>query len=159
MPRNADIVDFLFAPMPYSVWWMMGAVLVVVLVVAWIAAVVVWTLPFEVLRGIPVIRTLAFKVLRFKFTRALDRVDRRHRDGELETRAAYHELSRIFRRYLAFRTGVATRGMTFADIGNSPLHPALPAMRLIYPGQFDIADPYAVSAAVQAAKTAVATWN
>jgi hypothetical protein len=158
MPREADFVDFLFPPMTYSVWWVIGAVLVVLLVVAWVVGVFVWTLPIEVLRKFPVIRTVAYKVLRFKFTRSLQKVGDRHRSGELETREAYHELSRIFRRFLAFRTGYTTREMTFSDIGNSELNPALDVMRLIYPGQFDHGDPRSVTAAVDKAKTAVATW-
>ena len=151
-------VDFLFAPMAYSVWWVIGAVLIVLLIAAWVIGVIVWTLPMEVLRRIPVIRTVAFRVLRFKFARSLAKVGDRHNQGQLDTREAFHEISRIFRRFIAFRTGYTAREMTFTDIGNSPLSPALDVLRLTYPGQFDEADPRTVPAVVEAARTAVIRW-
>ena len=86
MPRQADLVDFLFAPMAYSVWWVIGAVLIVLLIAAWVVGVFVWTLPIEVLRRIPVIRNVAFRVLRFKFARSLVKVADRHHQGRLDTR-------------------------------------------------------------------------
>ena len=158
MPREADFVDFLFAPMAYSVWWVIGAVLIVLLIAAWVAGVFVWTLPIEVLRGIPVIRVLAFRVFRFKFARSLTKVADRHHQGQLDTREAFHEISRIFRLFVAFRTGYTAREMTFTDIANSPIAPAVDVLRLTYPGQFDDADPRAVRVAADAARTAVTKW-
>jgi hypothetical protein len=158
MRENADFADFLFPPMAYSAWWVIGAVLVVLLIAAWVIGVFVWTLPVEVLRGLPVIRTLTFKVLRFKFSRSLAKIGQRHHEGELDTREAFHEISRVFRLFVAFRTGYTAREMTFSDIANSPLTPALDVLKLTYPGQFDVADPRAVPAAVEAARTVVARW-
>ena len=160
MPDQADFVDFLFHPMAYSVWWVIGAVLVVLLVVAWVVGVYVWTLPVERLRGIPVIRAVTFRVLRFKFTRALSKVDQRHRAGQLTTREAFHEVSRIFRRFIAFRTGYLAREMTATDVAYSPLdRSAVNVLSLTYPGQFDDVDPRTLPAVVDAARTAVARWT
>jgi hypothetical protein len=158
VPDQTSYVDFVFAPMAYSVWWVTGAVFVVLLVVAWVIGVLVWTLPVEVLRGIPVIRTVTFKVLQWKFARSLTKVQQRHQAGQLDTREAFHEISRIFRLFINFRTGYAAREMTFTDIANSPLTSALDVLKWTYPGQFDAADPRTVSAAVEAARTAVVTW-
>jgi hypothetical protein len=159
MPDEATLLDFLFPPMAYSVWWVIGAVLVVLLAVGWVIGVLVWTLPVEVLRGIPVIRNLSYRVLQYKFKRSLAQVAERHRRGELETREAFHEISRIFRLFITFRTGFQAREMTVTDMANSPLAgPAVNVLTMTYPGQFDEADPRSVAPAVEAARTAVATW-
>jgi hypothetical protein len=159
VPDQATVLDFLFAPMAYSVWWVIGAVLVVLLVVGWVIGVLVWTLPVEVLRGIPVIRNLTYRVLKFKFQRSLAKVAEEHRLGHLETREAYHEISRIFRLFITFRTGFKAREMTVTDMANSPLAgPAVNVLSMTYPGQFDEADPRSVAPAVAAARTAVASW-
>lgn len=155
----ADLADVLFGPMPYSVWWVIGAVLVVLLAAAWVVGIFVWTLPIEVLRGIPVVRSVAYRVLRFKFSRALSSVDARHRAGQLDTREAFHEVSRLFRSFLALRTGFAAREMTASDFSATPLESAAwPVLRLTYEGQFSTADPRGVDAAVAAARQVVETW-
>lgn len=160
MPEEADYVDYLFGPMTYSVWWVIGAMLVVLLIAAWIVGVYVWTLPVEVLRGIPVIRVVTYKVLRFKFLRSLAKVELKHRDGQLSTRDAFHEISRVFRLFIGLRTGCRAREMTATDLSNSPLGaPALNVLLMTYPGQFNEVDPRTLPAVVDAARMAVATWT
>jgi hypothetical protein len=122
--------------------------------------VIVWTLPVEVLRDIPVLRSITHRVLRVKFARALTRVDHRHRAGELTTREAFHDVSRIFRRFIVFRTGFAAREMTATDVARSPLAgSALQVLSLTYPGQFDDVDPRTLPAVIDAARTAVTSWR
>ncbi|OMC31269.1 hypothetical protein A5740_15720 [Mycobacterium sp. GA-1841] len=154
-----DAVEFLFPPMHYSVWWVIGAALLVLLVIGWIVGVIVWTLPIEVLRRIPVIRDISYRVLRVKFARSLTRVEQHHREGQLSTRDAFHEISRIFRNFIDFRTGFQARRMTATDVAQSPLAgPALNVLAMTYPGQFDEVDPRSVPGVVDAARTAVLTW-
>lgn len=154
-----DAVEFLFPPMPYSVWWVIGAALLVLLIIGWIVGVIVWTLPIEVLRRIPVIRDISYRVLRFKFSRSLTRIEQLHREGRLSTRDAFHEISRIFRNFIDFRTGFQARRMTATDVAHSPLAgPALNVLAMTYTGQFDEADPRSVPGVVDAARTAVLTW-
>lgn len=155
-----DSLEFLFPPMTYSVWWVIGAALLVLLVIGWIVGVVVWTLPIEVLRRVPVLRDISHRVLRFKFSRSLSKVEQQHRDGQLSTREAFHEISRIFRNFIDFRTGYQARRMTATDIAQSPLAgPALNVLTMTYPGQFDEVDPRTVPSVVDAARTAVLTWG
>lgn len=160
MTEHADYVDFLFHPMAYSIWWVLGAAGVVALMVAWIVAVFVWTLPIEVLRGIPVIRNLTYRVLQRKFERSLADIGRRHDRGELAAGDAFHETSRVFRRFAALRTGLSVREMTLTEIAGSPLAPRMyQVLSATYGGQFDTPDPRGVAAAVDAARQAVATWT
>jgi hypothetical protein len=160
MPEHADYVDFLFHPMNYSVWWVLGGGFAVALIALWIAAAFIWTLPVDVLRGIPVIREVTFRVLRLKFERSLASIAQRHRDGQLTTREAYHQISRTFRLFVSFRTGYSAPEMTATDISDGPLAGrVLDVLRATYPGQFDTADPNKVSHAVDVARKAVATWR
>lgn len=160
MPYEVDWAPFLFGPMTYSSWWLIAATLLLMLIAVWFVGVLVWTLPIETLREIPVVRTLTYRVLRFKFSRSLAAVARRHSDGTLDTRTAFHEISRLFRTFITYRTGFAAKEMTATDIAVSPLAPAaLPVLALTYPGQFEVADPRAVDAAVDAARKAVAEWR
>lgn len=160
MPDGSDYVDLLFPPMGYSPWWLLGALLVLLLVGAWIAGVILWTQPVEVLRGIPLVRGVLHRVLRVKFTRALTDVQMRHDRGELDARQAFHEISRIFRQFVAFRTGYPLRRMTATDITDSDLpQPVLDVLSATYPGQFDAPDPRAVGPAVETARKVVAAWN
>ncbi|MBP2454851.1 hypothetical protein [Mycolicibacterium lutetiense] len=154
-----DSIDFLFPPMPYPVWWVIGAAFLVLLIIGWIVGVIVWTLPIEALRRIPVIRDISYKVLRFKFSRSLTKVEQQHHEGRLSTRDAFHEISRIFRNFIDFRTGFSARRMTATDVAHSPLAgPALNVLAMTYQGQFDEADPRTVPSVVAAARTAVLTW-
>ncbi|MGE2737944.1 hypothetical protein [Mycolicibacterium vaccae] len=155
-----DFLDTLYPPMSYPAWWLAGAVLVAVAAMAWVAGVFLWTAPVDRLRRIPLVRNVTYRVLRHKFMRTLAKVADRHRSGELDSRAAFHEISRIFRQFVAFRTGYHAREMTAADIARSPLAASvLPVLERTYPGQFDTADPGAVDAAVDVARTAVARWT
>lgn len=160
MTEFGNPVDFLFHPMAYPAWWLIGAILVGLLIVGWIAGVIVWTLPVEVLRTIPVVRSVTYRVLKFKFARSLARIGERHRNGQLETRAAFHEISSVFRRFVAYRTGYQAQQMTATDMSNSPLSgPALQVLAKTYPGQFADADPRAVPDAVEAARAVVKSWS
>ena len=159
MPDQLNYLDFLFGPADYSLWWVIGAVLMVLLVIGWVAGVFVWTMPMERLRGIPVVRNIAFRVLAFKFRRSLAKVEQQHQARALTTREAFHQISRIFRLFIAFRTGYTAREMTATDVANSPLAAsALTVLTMTYPGQFDDADPRTVAPTVEAARTAVAGW-
>jgi hypothetical protein len=159
MTEHADYVDFLFQPMTYSAWWVLGGAGIALLIAAWIASAFVWTLPVEILRDIPVIRDITFRVLRGKFDRALARVEQSHRAGQLSSREAYHQVSKIFRRFVSLRTGYAVCEMTAADVANSPLADAVsPVLRITYPGQFDTADPNWVAEAVSTARKVVTAW-
>jgi hypothetical protein len=160
MPEHADYVDFLFHPMNYSVWWVLGGGFVVALIALWIAGAFIWTLPVDVLRGIPVMREVTVRVLRFKFDRSLARIGQRHQDGQLTAREAFHEISRTFRLFVSFRTGYSAPEMTANDLAAGPLAgPVLTVLRETYPGQFDVADPNKVPHAVDVARRAVVTWN
>lgn len=159
MPDNIDPVEFLFPPDHYPVWWLVAAVFVVLAIIGWVAGVLIWTLPVEKLRKIAGISSVTNTVLARKFTRSLDRVQEQHRAGALPSREACHEISRIFRQYMAFRTGYTAREMNLSDLANTPL--AAQAHRVLqttYLGQFNVADPRLVDAAADAAKSAVAAW-
>ena len=160
MPEPHSFLDYVFGPVDYPVWWVVGGVMVLLLGTGFVAGVFVWTLPIETLRRIPVIRTIAYRVLQFKFSRSLGRIAHQHEAGRIDTREACHQISQVFRLFVAFRTGSPVRGMTASDVAlDSELaSPALRVLELTYPGQFSVAEPQVVSVAVAEAQKVVAEW-
>lgn len=160
MPEKHSFLDYVFGPVDYPVWWVVGGVVVLLLGIGFLAGVFVWTLPIETLRRIPVIRTIAYRVLKFKFSRSLGRIEHQHQAGELETREACHQVSQVFRLFVALRTGSAVRGMTASDMAGDTVMsgPALRVLELTYPGQFSVAEPQTVSVVVAEAQKVVTEW-
>jgi len=160
MPEAHSFLDYVFGPVDYPVWWIVGGIMVLLLGIGFVAGVFVWTLPIEVLRRIPVVRTITFRVLTFKFGRSLDRIAQQHEAGDIDTREACHQVSRVFRLFVALRTGSQVREMTASDVAlySALAAPALRVLELTYPGQFSVAEPQVVSAAVAEARKVVAEW-
>ena len=116
-----DSLKWIVAPLPYSVFWAVLGVLLILLVVGWFVGVLVWTLPVERLRTIPVLRDISARVLQRKFSAAVGRVDERYRAGELNSRQAYAEMSRILRNFVYDRTGVRAQYMALGEVATVPL--------------------------------------
>ena len=132
-----DYLDSIVAPLPYSIAWLILGVLVILGVAGWGIGIIVWTLPVERLRTIPVIRDITARVLRRKFSAAVGRVGDRYRAGEMTTRQAYSELSRILRNFVYFQTGVRAPYMALDEMARSGAAAVAPAMSALYAKQFD----------------------
>lgn len=160
MPETHSFLDYVFGPVDYPVWWIVGGVMLLLLGIGFVAGVFVWTLPIQTLRRIPVIRSITYRVLKFKFGRSLARIEHQHQAGHIDTREASHQVSQVFRLFVAFYTGAAVRGMTASDLAldSTLATPALRVLELTYPGQFSVAEPQTVSVAVAEAKKVVAEW-
>lgn len=135
-----DYLKWIVAPLPYSVLWLVLGVLSILGVIGWFAGVVVWTLPVQRLRTIPVIRDITAWVLRRKFGAAIGRVSDRHRSGELNSRQASAEMSRILRNFVYFQTGVRAQYMALGEMTHSAAAAAAPAMSALYERQFESGD-------------------
>ena len=143
-----DSLKWIVAPLPYSVFWAVLGVLLILLVVGWFVGVLVWTLPVERLRTIPVLRDISARVLQRKFSAAVGRVDERYRAGELNSRQAYAEMSRILRNFVYDRTGVRAQYMALGEVAHSSAAAAAPVVSALYARQFDLGDRPDVAVAV-----------
>lgn len=154
-----DFLKWIVAPLPYSWFWLVLGVLLVLGVIGWFVGVLVWTLPVERLRTIPVIRDLSVRVLQRKFGAAVGRVADRHRAGELNSRQAYAEMSRILRNFVFYRTGVRAQYMTAGEVAQGPAAAAAPIVNALYTRQFDAAENPDVAAAAAQVRSAIQSWS
>ncbi|MBU9762916.1 hypothetical protein FR943_03485 [Mycobacterium sp. TNTM28] len=155
----SEHLKWIVAPLPYSVLWLVLGVLLVLGVIGWFVGVVVWTLPVERLRTIPVIRDISARVLRRKFGLAIGKVSARHHAGELTSRQAYTEMSRILRNFVYFRTGVAAQYMALGEVADSPAAAAAPAVSALYSRQFELGDSPDVAATAAQVRSTIQSWN
>ena len=132
-----DLLEFVGGPTSYAPGWLWLGLALLLLVIAWYAAVLVATLPSEQLRRMPVIRTLHSRVLRYRFTRTVRAITRRHRSGELSTEQAGAALSRTLRSFLHQATGRRAQFMQLRAIAASDLAAAAPVLSALGDAQFD----------------------
>ncbi len=154
-----DFLKWIVAPLPYSVLWVVLGILLILAVIGWFGGVVVWTLPVERLRTIPVIRDISARVLQRKFSAAVGHVADRHRAGELSGRQAYAEMSRILRNFVFYRTGVRAQYMTLGEVERGPAAAAAPVVKALYIRQFDVVDNPDVAAVAAQVRSAIRSWN
>ncbi|MDH6198259.1 putative MnhB-related membrane protein [Mycobacterium frederiksbergense] len=154
-----DYLKWIVAPLPYSVLWLVLGVLLVLGVIGWFVGVVVWTLPVERLRTIPVIRDISARVLRRKFSAEVGKVSDRYHAGGLNSRQAYTEMSRILRNFVYFQTGVAAQYMALGEVANSSAAAAAPAVSALYAGQFELGDSPDVAATAAQVRSTIQSWS
>lgn len=154
-----DHLQWIVAPLPYSVLWLVLGVLLFLGVIGWFVGIVVWTLPVQRLRTIPVIRDISARVLRRKFSAAIGAVSDRYHAGELTARQAYAEMSRILRNFVYARTGVAAQYMALGEVVDSEAAAAAPAVSALYSRQFGLGDNPDVAATAAQVRNTIQSWN
>ena len=132
-----DLLEFVSGPPGYSSWWLWLGLAMALLVIAWFAVVFVATMPAEQLRGIPVIRSLHARVLRYRFASTVATVTRRHRDGALSGEQASAALSRTLRSFLHQATGQRAQYMQIRTVAAGDLAAAAPVLSALGDAQFD----------------------
>lgn len=154
-----DLLRFVSGPTPYSPWWLWFGLALILLVIGWYTAVLIWTLPSEQLRRIPVIRSVHGAVLRRRFTRSIRRIDARHRAGELTRAEAGTQISRTLRSFLHQASGTPAQYMHLEAIVASDLAAAGPLFSALNDAQFNAASPVNVSEVGLAAEELIRTWS
>lgn len=157
--RSALGIPFVATPTGYSSWWLVGAAALAALVVLWCVSAVVWTLPVATLRKIPVLRDITRKVLRKRFAKSVDRIERGFASGRLAPREAHHRLARTLRAYLHLQTGQWTQVMGLPEIEESELRPAAQALAFVSHGQFSAEGNADFRSAAAAVREVVVSWN
>ena len=154
-----DMLRFVSGPTPYSAWWLLFGLALILHVIAWYAAVLVWTLPSAQLRRIPVIRSIHGALLRRRFTRSIRRIGARHRAGELSRAEAGMQISRTLRSFLHQATGTPAQYMHVDDIVASELATAGPLFSELNDAQFNTGSPVNVGVVGVAAEELIRTWS
>ena len=132
-----DLLRFVGGPAPYSSWWLWLAVLLLLLVMAWYAAVFVTTLPAARLREVPALRDVHARLTRRRFAARIRHIGERRRAGELSDAQAYDQMSHTVRSFLHQTTGVRAQYLHVDEIAAGPLAPAAPVITALRDARFD----------------------
>ncbi|WP_123029530.1 hypothetical protein [Mycolicibacterium stellerae] len=153
-----DVLQFVIGPSPYAASWLWIGLALLTVVVIWYVAVIVWTLPADRLRSIPLIRSVHSKLLRRRFSRAIRAIDERYRAGELTTPAAGRQMSRTLRSFLHQATGTRAQYMHVEPISSSELAEAAPLFAALNDAQFNSASLVDVSEVGSTAQELIRSW-
>ncbi|HET7665833.1 MAG TPA: hypothetical protein VFK56_07140 [Mycobacterium sp.] len=154
-----DLLRFVGGTPPYSPWWLWSALALFLLVTLWLAFVVVWTLPSQRLRRIPLVRSVHRRVLRSRFTRNIRKVVECHRSGSLSTSEAGARISRTLRSFLHQATGTPAQYMHVDAIEASDLSAAAPVFVALNDAQFSRDSAQDVGHVGEAAEELIRTWS
>lgn len=154
-----DLLRFVSGTPPYSLWWLLLALALVLLVIAWYAGVFVWTLPSRQLRRLPVIRSLHGYVLRRRFTRSIRNAVAGHRSGRLTAADAGARISRTLRSFLHQRTGTPAQYMHVDAIIASELAAAGPVFAALNDVQFNAESHEDMAELADTAEELIRTWS
>ena len=132
-----DLLRFVSGPPPYSLWWLGLALALILLVIAWYAGLVVWTLPSRQLRRLPVIRSVHGYALRKRFARSIRKAVAGHRSGDLTAAEAGARISRTLRGFLYQATGTPAQYMHVDTMLSSELAAAGPVFAALNDVQFN----------------------
>lgn len=138
MPDN--LLRYVFGPQPYSSWWLVWAVLLMVMVIGWYAGIFVWTLPSHRLRRIPVVRRVHSRLIRNRFARCVQRIADENLAGRTSAAQACAAISRTVRSFLHQATGARAQYLhldALADEADGRLAAAAPLLTLLGDAQFN----------------------
>jgi hypothetical protein len=154
-----ELLRFIIGPTPYSSWWLWLAVLLLLIVIGWYAAIFVFTMPGRRIRGLPVIGATRSELLKRRSARAVRAVAQRYRAGELAAAPAAAAVSRELRTFLHHATGVRAEYMQVNAIAASELSSAAPVLSELNDAQFNADSHSDVGAATDMAEELIRSWS
>jgi len=154
-----DLLRFVSGTPPYSPWWLWLALALIVVVIAWYAAVFVWTLPSRQLRRLPVIRRWHGYVLRRRFSRSVRRAVAAHRSGTLTAEQAGARIGASLRSFLHQATGTPAQYMHLDAIMASELAAAAPVLAALNDVRFNAESREDMAGLADTAEELIRTWS
>jgi hypothetical protein len=154
-----ELLRFVIGPTPYSSRWLWLAVLLLLVVIVWYAAVFVFTMPGRRIRDLPVIGATRSELLKRRSARAVRGVGVRYRAGELAAAPAAAAISRELRSFLHQVTGVRAEYMQLQAIAAGELSFAAPVLSELADAQFNADSRSDVGAASDSAEELIRTWS
>ncbi len=119
-----DLLGHLIGPTPYSSWLSWLALALLLVLIAWYAAVFVVTAPRMRQRGLPMWRSAKEAMVRRRFARSVRAIGDGFRSGDLDAAGAAAAISGELRRFLHRVTGLRVEYMQVDDMANGELEPA-----------------------------------
>ena len=154
-----DLLRYVSAPTLYSPWWLWIGILLLLAVIAWYTTVVVWTLPSQQLRGIPVLRVLHAKLLRRRYGRPIRSIIGDYRSGSMSGGQACASMSRTLRSFLHQATGTRAQYMHVSDIAAGDLAAAAPLISALGEARFSTGSQADIAELATAAEELIRSWT
>lgn len=154
-----DLLRYLEGPSGYSSWWLVVGLLLLIAVIAWVAGVVVWTLPERPLRRIPVVGSWHEHLVRRKFARSIRVARDGYAAGELSAAQAAAAIKHALRGFLTRQTGRRVHHMHVADLAKGELAPAAPMVSTLNDAQFGTASDVELEGVARAAEELILSWT
>jgi hypothetical protein len=154
-----ELIQFVIGPTPYSSRWLWLAVLLLLVLIAWYAAVFVFTLPGRRIRALPVIGAARDELVKRRSARRVHAIGERHRAGELAAAPAAEAVSRELRAFLREATGVRAEYMQVDAIAASELASAAPLLTKLVDAQFNVDSTVDVGVVSDSAEELIQTWS
>lgn len=154
-----DLLRHVFGPQPYSSWWLMWALLLVLTVFGWYAGVFVWTLPSDRLRRIPVARRLHGWLLRNRFARCVQGIADEHGAGRMSAPAACAAIGRTVRSFLHQATGTRAQYLHVGALADADLAAAAPLLTELGDAQFNAESHVDVAQVSARAQELIRSWT
>ncbi|AEV72333.1 hypothetical protein MycrhN_1720 [Mycolicibacterium rhodesiae NBB3] len=154
-----ELLRFVSGPTPYSSWWLWLAVSLSIILIAWYAAVFVFTMPGRRIAGLPVIGAARGELAKRRSIRAVRAIGTRHRAGELGAVPAAAAISRELRAFLQAATGTRAEYMQLDAIAAGELASAAPVLTDLTDAQFNADSVVDVGAAADSAEELIHSWS
>lgn len=154
-----DLLRFVGGPLPYSPVWLLLAIVLLIVVIAWWTAVFVWTAPPARLRRVPVIRDLHRTLTRRRFVRSVRRITAQYRGEALSRAEAGAGYGRVLRSFLFVRTGIAAQYLHTGEIAHGELAQAAPLFERIDDAQFNTESDVDMLELGADAERLISTWE
>jgi hypothetical protein len=158
MPGD-DLLRFIGGPLAASWWWLVLAIVFVAAVVAWCVGVIVWTLPPQRLRTIPVLRNLHARLIRRRFTRSIRNTSRLYVQRGLSPAQACGSYGRTVRAFLFVRTGIRAQYLHLGDLAAGELATAVPLLAGLHDAQFNAESRADVTGLGRSAEELIRKWT
>jgi hypothetical protein len=156
---SADLLRYLGAPAPYSVWWLVAGLMIVAAVIGWCAVVFVWTMPPDTLRRIPVVRTVHEGIVRRRFTRAIRGAVEAYQAGDATAADAATTMRTALRGFLVLQVGGRARYLHVAEMADTDLAPAAPVFSDLNDAQFNTASSVDLDKVGHTAEELIRSWS
>lgn len=153
-----DLLRFLEGPASYSLWYLVGGILLLLGIIGWCAGVVVWTLPGRSLQRLPVIRDVHAQAVRRRYTRMIREAVASHRAGRISTREAAETIRHALRGFLVSQVGSRVHYVHVGDM-SGVLAPAAPVFTDLDAAQFDTEPAVDLDGVGRRAEELITSWT
>ncbi len=157
---HATNVDQIISePFYYSIWWLLGGLLLAAILAA-VFGYIFYTTRKKQIKTLSTLRklephTVDMNMLREKYLRLIDDVDKKYNAGKLKSSVAHQELSMLVRLFFCEAMGFHAEVMTLSDLKRTNYTKLAKLIDQYYPDEFDTLENGVVQQSIEHARDIV----